>query len=122
MALSSTTTQAGTTFSVAVVFARQEFESWLIAGVPSLAAKYHDEVGDDFQNVETAPRDAKKWIGKRSKGGYKPTQHQAPLASELDIDVAIERLRSFRRLDNAIQEFIDAARSGQHTVSPCVRS
>jgi hypothetical protein len=114
----ATKTRAGTDFSVAVVFARQEFESWLIGGVPFLATAYEEESGDDFQKLETAPRDAKKWIRTRQKEGYKPTQHQAPLANAIDLDLAIDRLRSFRRLDHAVRELVDAVRSQKHVVTP----
>ena len=109
---------AGATFSVAVVFARQEFESWLIGGVPSLASMYREESGEDFQKLETAPRDAKKWIRRHQKEGYKPTRHQASLAKSIDLDLAIGRLRSFKRLDDAVRELVDAVRNGKHIVSP----
>jgi hypothetical protein len=57
---------AGRTFSVAIVFARQEYETWLIAGVTSLAGKRLPDgrlIDPDAKapegDLEAGPRDAK---------------------------------------------------------------
>ena len=66
LASQATEVNGGKTFSVAVVFARQEYESWLIAGVQSLAGKRLPDgrvIVPDAKapvgNLEESPRDAK---------------------------------------------------------------
>lgn len=99
----------GGTFSVAVVFARQEYESWLIAGVESLAGQrlldgrlIAPDAKAPVGDLEESPRDAKRWFNKVIEGGYKPTRDQAELTDLVDLQIIRERkLRSFRRLEAA---------------------
>jgi hypothetical protein len=74
----------GARCSVAVVFARQEYESWLIAGVASLAGKRLPDgriIAADAKppagDVEEGPRNAKGWFSGVVEGGYKPTRDQS---------------------------------------------
>ena len=60
---------AGETFSVAVVFARQEYETWLIAGIASLAGQrlpdgrlIESNAKAPDGDLEASPRDAKGWL------------------------------------------------------------
>jgi len=97
----------GVTFSVAVVFARQEYESWLIAGIDSLAGQRLPDgrlIAKDAKapqgDLEVTPRDAKGWFSAVIEGGYKPTRDQAALTDLLDLQAVRERkLRSFQRLE-----------------------
>jgi len=121
------TVGAGATFSVASVFARQEYESWLIAGVGSMAGK---ELPNDLGRIaadvtppsgdlEAAPRDAKKWLSQHAGIAYKPTIHQAVLTRQVDLALVRQRnLRSFQRLEKSLQALIEAMRSGKHVVTP----
>ena len=117
----------GSTLSVAVVFARQEYESWIIAAIDSLAgqrlpdgrmidpAKASAPVGD----VEESPRDAKGWLSRVIEGGYKPTRDQAALTDLLDLGILrTRRLRSFERFESALNELVSAIRNDEHVVSP----
>lgn len=118
----------GTFFSVACIFARQEFESWIIAcateiagqsrsdGLPGLAA---DSKTPDGQ-LEEHPRDAKGWLGDRMSNGYSETQDQAALTRLMVAHKPIvrERMRSFRRLENAVAQVVNAIRSDKPMVSP----
>jgi hypothetical protein len=117
---------AGKLFSVAVVFARQEYESWLIAGIASAAGQTlpggrliaRDATAPDG-DLEASPRDAKRWLGKVVEGGYKPTRDQAPITKLVDLNAIRARgLRSFRRLEAAILSLRTSIQSGQHTISP----
>jgi hypothetical protein len=119
----------GSFFSVAIVIALQEYESWLIAGVEWLAGKTYPDGRPGIQrdavspsgNLEEAPRDAKKWLSSHMNEGYKPTVDQGPLTRLLlkeDLTLVRQRMRSFRRLEHAIQVLVDACRSGRHVVSP----
>lgn len=120
---------AGTLFSVGVVFARQEFESWLIACVDRLAGNSLPGGRDGIragtrppvQDVEEAPRDAKGWLGEHLADGYKELIDQ-PLLTRLMVDhldaVRQRGLRSFRRLEDALKQLVEAVRSGVPIVSP----
>lgn len=119
LALRSKEAGAGTRFSLAVVFARQEYESWLIAGVPDLANQLRAGVKLPTTSLEDAPRGAKEWLMKHRKEGYKPTRHQAELTRQLDLNILLKRMRSFARLEHAVQDLIKAGRTGQHILSPC---
>jgi hypothetical protein len=118
---------AGRLFSVAIVFACLEFESWLIAGAESLVGttfsdgrreilKLHEAVPE---NPEKAPRNAKGWFNKTFVTGYRPTRDQAELTRLVDLQVVrARRMRSFQRLEAAIDELVTAVRSGNHVVTP----
>ena len=116
----------GIAFSVAVVFARQEYESWLIAGIASLAGKRLGDgrlIAPDASapdgDLEESPRDAKRWLSKLIEGGYKPTRDQAPLTQMVDLRVIRDRnLRSFQRLESAVSQLVLAIRNDKHFTSP----
>ena len=106
------------------MFACMEFESWLIPGARSLAGvlladgqRFPTSIRDMPPDPETAPRDAKGWF--RKKMGYKPTLHQAELTRLVDFGLVRDsQVRSFRRLEHAIEELVEAIRSGAHRVTP----
>jgi hypothetical protein len=120
---------AGATFSLAVVFASQEYESWMIAsadrlgglplpdGRPGLRAGATPPEGD----LERAPRDAKGWLDRNMDGGYSPTRDQGPL-TRLFVDhlagVRQRQMRSFRRLENAVRQIVEAVRGGTPIATP----
>ncbi|HUQ71860.1 MAG TPA: DUF4276 family protein [Planctomycetaceae bacterium] len=115
---------AGTRFSTAIVIASQEFESWLIGAIGHLRGQSIDQriaVPDDLvlpADPEIAPRNAKKWLS-TNLGGYAPTRDQDVLTRALPLEAfRSSKMRSFRRLENAIQQLVEAARSGQHVVTP----
>ena len=120
---------AGVLFSVATVFAMQEFESWVIAGVDQLAGKplpdgragVKPDTTAPTGNLEEAPRGAKEWLNESMVTGYLPTRDQKLLTTRLleHLQVVRERpMRSFRRLENALQQLIEAIRTGVHVVTP----
>ncbi len=116
---------AGTKFSVAVVFARQEYESWLIPAVAALAGSRLSDgrrirpdtelpVGDLEEK-----RDAKGWINSVLEGGYHATRDQATLTELADLQAIRNfRLRSFRRLEAALAELVLAIREDMHVATP----
>jgi hypothetical protein len=117
----------GGCFSVAVVFACMEFESWLIGGAKSLVGKTFSDgrrvtVSANTEipaNPEVAPRDAKGWFRNKIATGYKPARDQAELTALVDVDaIRAGNPRSFRRFESALQELVDAFRSGIHVVTP----
>jgi hypothetical protein len=118
----------GRQFSVAIVFACMEFESWLIAGAESLAGKRFEDGRIEFPETisgipgdpESAPRDAKGWFRRlMKKAGYSETRDQAELTRLVDlVSIRQKGMRSFRRLESAIHELVNAIRSGQYAVTP----
>ncbi len=127
LARASASVGGGVSFSVAVVFARQEYESWLIAGIEALAGKRLADgrliaanANAPDRDLEESPRDAKGWFSGVIDGGYKPTRDQAALTDLLDLAVVRARnLRSFRRLEAALVDLVSAVRSDKHTATPC---
>ncbi|MGL6195129.1 MAG: DUF4276 family protein [Thermoguttaceae bacterium] len=110
-------TAAGTNFSFAAVFARQEFESWILAGCPELDEKF------EKKNTEEAPRDAKGKIEELNANGYtyKETSSQKEWTAKIEIDYILKReprVRSFHRLHNALLELCKAQENNNHISSP----
>lgn len=117
----------GALFSVAVVFARQEYESWLIAAIESFSGKTLPDgrqanprqVPAPEWNLEERPRDAKGWLNDVVEDGYKPTRDQAAMTDLLELQaVRVRNPRSFRRLESAVNQLVIAIRSNQHIVTP----
>lgn len=125
------TVGAGTRFSLGVVFACMEFESWLLAGVESLAGRklcdgrigVNPNAKPPDGDLEKSPRDAKGWLGRLMKGGYNQTRDQGDLTDMVDLNLVRQRgLRSFVRLENAIRQIVAAMRTGNHTATPFIQS
>jgi hypothetical protein len=117
----------GVLFSVAVVAALREFESWLLAGVESLAGNLltggrpgvRAGTTSPSGDLEKAPRDAKGWLRKYMASGYKPTTDQRALTELVALDMIRQRnLRSFRRLESAVTQLAGAIGSGNHVSTP----
>jgi|GEM_PF-78406 len=116
----------GYLFSVAVVFACKELESWFIAAANSLVGKHPPDsrlilsqpLPDIPPDPETSPRDAKGWLGKRIPAGYNPVRDQKELAERVDLDLIRQKMRSFRRLDKAMKEIVQAIRDGRAISTP----
>lgn len=127
LAMAAASEGAGATFTVAVVFACQEYESWLIAGVESFAGQKLPDgrlaaplgVRPPEGDLDQAPRDAKGWLNGVVEDGYKPTRDQAALTSMVDLDLVRSRgQRSFVRMESGVQEIVTALRTGNHIASP----
>jgi hypothetical protein len=108
---------AGTLFSLAVVFLRQEYESILIA-----AADQITEIDADVArpaNPEDAPRDAKGWLSDHMQGGYDPKRNQLALTRAIgDWEPVRDIHRSFRRFNNALRQLAEAVAGGTYVVTP----
>ena len=127
LAQEATRARGGDLFSVAVVFACQEYESWLIAGVESLSGRPLKDgrpgvpsgTRPPAQDLESAPRNAKGWLNKVIESGYSPVRDQALLTEMVDLELIRNRpMRSFRRLESAISAVVSAVRNQSHVVSP----
>jgi hypothetical protein len=114
---------AGKTCSLAVVFACVEYESWLVAGVESLAGKRLPDgragmpAGIAFPSGHPESH-GKGWLEKVWPT-YKPALHQKELTELLDLSVVRAKgLRSFQRLDNAVDQLIRAAERDTFICTP----
>ncbi|MBX9791612.1 MAG: DUF4276 family protein [Pirellulales bacterium] len=105
----------GDVFSVAIVFACPEFESWLIAGRAGFAGELKPDVEPPVE-VETI-RDAKKWLRLARHDGYRPTLHQLALANGASLD-GMRTLRSFRRFEKTLKLLVEAHAHNQRIVTP----
>ncbi|MEZ4867428.1 MAG: DUF4276 family protein [Caldilineaceae bacterium] len=101
-------------FSVVIVCARKEYESWFLASLESI----HD--GERYDHDPEEIRDAKGWL--RKKFGYKPTIHQARYTQKIDPTIAYAKSRSFRRLYHAFEEIVAAVADGGSVITPVVTS
>jgi hypothetical protein len=127
LARESARARGGEQFSVGVVFACQEFESWLIAGVESLAGKRLSDgspavrpgVEPPQGDLEQSPRDAKGWLRNVMEAGYNPSRDQSVLTAIVDLGLVRSRsMRSFRRLEHALEQIVTAIRDASPIVSP----
>jgi len=110
---------AGKLFSLGVVIARAEFESWLIAGCPELAKHCQSHETADF--LENGMKGAKKWISERTKAPYKPTRHQDEWAGRVNLDAPLlNDMRSFKRMCHSVEQLIQSVRDGKCVCTPCV--
>ena len=119
MAVAARETGAGRVFSLAVVFACVEYETWLVAGAgaPTTAGTPVLFPGKAFPTGDPESH-GKGWIV-RNMPLYRETRDQKTLTEMLDLPtVRAKNLRSFTRLENALDQLVTAARSGKHVSSP----
>lgn len=115
---------AGSVFSMAVVIARQEFESWLISGIASVAGMTI-EGGKRIKLAPKVPanpeesRGGKLWLKDAIDGGYHESRDQKPLTILIPLE-AIQKagLRSFQRLESAVQQLAKSLTENSHILSP----
>lgn len=117
---------AGTKYPVVVVIAQCEYEAWFLAILDSLAGRDLDGRPGLPANTVYADRDVdalvsvKGWLSKHFVGSrqYKETIDQATMTRHLKVASASARSRSFRRLQSAIREAVDAIDHGQIIITP----
>ena len=95
---------------VAIVFAHREYEAWFLASMETIARGSGNSFGPDLVyegDVETR-RGVKEWLTHQMppRQIYKPTLHQAGFTALIDIELAQQRSRSFRRLCHAVEEIV----------------
>jgi len=113
---------AGQTCSVAVVFACVEFETWIVAGLESLRGKEYP--GGRIPAFLTFPAGDPESHGKRwlenNLPSYLPGRDQKALTELLDVaTIRAKGLRSFARLEHALDELVSAMDQGPHVSTPC---
>ncbi len=112
----ATASGAGTTFSFATVFLRQEYESLFLAVADQLPGL---RPGAPLPpSPEEAPRDAKGWLHDHLADGYNPIARQLELTRAVQDWTPVRRLRCFQRLEHALTELAAATATSRHIVSP----
>lgn len=84
-----------------VVLAECEFETWFIEAIESLRGVR----GIDSSAVRPNKpliRASKEWLGRSMRRRYRETQDQPALAATMNIELARDRSRSFRKLYDAV--------------------
>jgi hypothetical protein len=113
---------AGSKFPVAIVAANREYEAWFLASIESIAGsgKFALPVGIHYDEDVEAPRDVKGWLSAQMPQGnaYQETGHQASMTNLIDIAVARQNSRSFRRMYHAVEEIVAAIDSQIGTITP----
>jgi hypothetical protein len=113
-------------FSLGCVFACQEFESWLLAGIESLAGLplpnglpgVKANAKPPEKDLDVKPKKAKEALKEYMINNIYNENRDQPLLTELvNINSIRPRSRSFRRLESALNELIEAVRSEQHIIS-----
>jgi len=93
---------------ISVVLANREFESWYIGAAASLDGFRGLEIGELDRSVDPETyRDAKGWLRQRMKSRlYGETTDQPAFAARMDLQMAVDRCRSFRKLCNDLNRWI----------------
>lgn len=124
MASEATRIGAGKNFSLAIVFACIEYETWVIAGAESLAGKSFSDGRPILPDGMKFPRGdpeshGKRWLEQNCLAGYRPTRDQCPMTELVDLTtIRSKNLRSFSRLDHAFEEILDAVSRNICIVTP----
>ncbi len=100
---------------VAIVFAYREYEAWFLASLPSLAGHHGLPADVVYEGEAEAKRGAKEWLGYQMprRARYREKVHQKQFSSLIDLELAYEKSRSFRRLYHAIEQLLEAADKGE---------
>lgn len=86
---------------IAVVLANREYEAWFIAAAVSLDGQRGLQIAAEDTTVDAErPRDAKGWLAQRKsdRSGYHEVTDQPALSARMDLQMAFEHSRSFRKL------------------------
>lgn len=123
MASAAAKAGAGKQFSLSVVFACVEYETWIVAGAESLRGRRLRGGPLALPNDTPIPAGdpeshGKRWLEKHYPG-YRPSLDQAAFTEVLDFEcVRSKGLRSFRRLEHALEEVLEAVATNAPIVTP----
>lgn len=100
---------------VAIVAAKCEYEAWFLASLPTIAGVPLDNrpglnpgLTYPDERIETRVG-VKGWLDRNFPIGriYKETLDQLPMTRLIDLDLALPKSRSLRRLEHAVVQLID---------------
>ena len=97
---------------VAIVCPVKEFENWFLCSAESICQS--SAIPSDCDRHS----DAKGWLNKCLPGGYRSTLHQSGLVWKIDLERALPRSRSLRRMVSAIEQLVEAIHRRQVIFTP----
>ncbi len=102
--------EIGTKSPVQIVCAHRSYESWFLASLNTIKGRHGISNSAVLLDDPDAVRNPKQWLGDQMPSGqaYKETVHQASLSRVIDLDMACQNSRSFRRLCHALEELLSA--------------
>ena len=114
--LLSWATLARSDLPIAVVVANREYEAWFLAAAQSLRG--HHGLPADLSPPDNpdAIGGAKEWIQRHTPRGirYSPTRDQASFSQRMDLELARQNSRSFRKLDKEVRRLVEALQAAQN--------
>jgi hypothetical protein len=97
---------------ISVVLANREFEAWFIAAATSLHGHRGFSMEENERTDAETLRDAKGWMRRHMRGVYREILDQPAFSALLDLQLAHDNSRSFRKLckewQRNIEQFSDA--------------
>ncbi|MBW1936585.1 MAG: DUF4276 family protein [Candidatus Hodarchaeales archaeon] len=104
----------------AIVAAKYRYENWFLASIETIK-EYHIFRKDMpiIYEPESIP-DPIRWLEKHmdQRRAYRETMDQEELTKKINLDLALERSRSFKRLFHATEELLNSISSGIAKISP----
>jgi hypothetical protein len=106
--------------ATAVVAAKYRYESWFIYSLESLCGKRGFQTNlPIIDDPETMPNPKKFLTNNKTQGRiYRETTDQAPMSNLIDLNLVMQRSRSFCRLMHAVDELIGCITSGIPKITP----
>ena len=119
---------AGMPFPTAVVIANSAYEAWFLARLETIVGKPLLDgamLPSDliFAGDIEAKRSPKDWLKAHLPAGrgWNEKEDQPAITQMMDIELAKQNSRSFRRLCHAVEEIIAAIDGGEIVVTPAAR-
>ena len=103
--LSQRCDQISTKCPVQIVCAYRSYESWFLASLDTVKGRHGIPNTATLSDGPEAVPNPKQWLSNQMPYGqaYKETIHQASLSKVIDLDLAHQNSRSFRRLCHALE-------------------
>ncbi len=92
-----------------MVYAHREYESWFLASLDTIRGRHGIPETASLTGDVEAVANPKQWLSDRMPNGqiYKETTQQASFSSGIDLDLACQNSRSFRRLCHALEQLVE---------------
>ena len=103
-------TNSGVNVPVEVVCAKEEYEVWFLASIDTIRSQANIPADRTPALAVEEQSSPKAWLSHNMPFGraYKPTLHQEQFTAHIDLQLAYDESRSFRRLCHALEQLMDA--------------
>ena len=101
---------SGVNVPVEIVCAKEEYEVWFLASIDTIRSQAIIPTNSMPENLVETQSSPKSWLTHNMPLGkaYKPTLHQEPFTAHINLQMAYDNSRSFRRLCHALEQLLDA--------------